>query len=40
MTETSTAAMIRVDQFVVAPEKVRRLLTEPELMRLCGPRVR
>jgi uncharacterized protein YndB with AHSA1/START domain len=35
MTETSTPATIRVDQFVAAPPaKVWRLLTEPELMRL------
>ena len=35
MTETSTPATIRVDQFVAAPPAtVWRLLTEPELMRL------
>jgi uncharacterized protein YndB with AHSA1/START domain len=35
MTETSTPATIRVDQFVAAPPaKVWRLLTEPGLMRL------
>jgi uncharacterized protein YndB with AHSA1/START domain len=35
MTETSTPATIRVDQFVAAPpEKVWRLLTEPQLLRL------
>lgn len=35
MTETSTPATIRLDQFVAAPPaKVWRLLTEPELMRL------
>lgn len=35
MTETSTPATIRVDQFVAAPPgKVWRLLTEPDLLRL------
>lgn len=35
MTETSTPATIRVDQFVAAPPaKVWRLLTEPGLLRL------
>ena len=35
MNQTSSTATIRVDQFVAAPpEKVWRLLTEPELMRL------
>ena len=35
MTQTSTPATIRVDQFVAAPPaKVWRLLTEPELMGL------
>ncbi|ORB67399.1 SRPBCC family protein [Mycobacterium scrofulaceum] len=34
MTETSTPATIRVDQFVAAPPgKVWRLLTEPDLLR-------
>ena len=35
MNQTSSPATIKVDQFVAAPpEKVWRLLTEPELMRL------